>query len=185
MPRRLLIRFRAPLGTLIFGLLLGISLGLSLETLMFSKPPVISLGITEKEGNNGVVVAGGILETRYHFVRRRQCNSVSQTWLWKWINEGTGDKRRYFVPLAVSPVTLSDASPVIQDFVVALPLPRAVLPGEWFVRYKALDYCNIFAWMFGPSIRVSKDEPVTVLPQETTNEPAVHRTAALPDGMQH
>jgi hypothetical protein len=165
--------FTAHLGTGIVGLLLGATAALMIDQ-TFTRPPITFLAAptgTEKGGRGFTdsptyFVVGGSLEMHYRFVRSAECNSVSQVWLWKWIEEGTGHKQRYFVPMQTTFVTLSDVSPVIQEFIVALSVPPAVTPGQWFLRTKSLDYCRPFAWVFGPTIRRSNDVPVTVLPPQ-------------------
>lgn len=147
--------------TLVAGAIIGATAMLAVNMSLFTRAPVISLTLEEKDG---VAIAGTSIETHYRFVRNAQCNTISQTWLWKWTNEGTGAKRQYFIPLATTFVTLSDVSPLVQDFVVAVPLPATVTPGQWFIHSKGLDYCHLLAWLWGPTIRVNQDIPVTVLP---------------------
>lgn len=108
-------------------------------------------------------VHNNYLELHVKLLRTEQCNSVSQLWLWRY-DQGDGllARAKFMVPIGYNLVTVADASPVIQDIIVAHMLPPSVTPGQWFAKIKYADYCHLFAPIFGPTFRESSNIPVTV-----------------------
>lgn len=108
-------------------------------------------------------VHDGYLEVHVKLLRTEQCNSASQVWIWRY-DQGDGlfTKAKFWVPVEVNLITLADASPVIQDIIVAHVLPPWVTPGQWFVKIKYVDYCRLFTSIFGPTMRESSNIPLTV-----------------------
>lgn len=147
----------------VFGLLAGAVLGalvtVAVVSVELSKAPVqiVESGLAEQAS-----VQNGVLALRYRFLRRQECNSVTAFWLWRWDVDSAGQPVRYWVALATNPVAVSDPSPLLQDMVLALPLPRIVGPGQWFLRTKFLDYCRLASPLFGPTTRVAQDVPITI-----------------------
>jgi hypothetical protein len=144
------------------GMLLGAIATLLLAAVIFSRDPV---QIIHARQEVTAAAEHGILEMRYTFYRRQQCNSVATMWIWRWV-EGTGGQAwlRYYVPIGTTTMTLADTSPLLQDMIIASVLPRAVSPGQWFLRTKYLDNCRLVTGIFGPTVRESADIPITILP---------------------
>lgn len=144
----------------LFGTVLGAISTLIVVTLVTSNVPV---QVIETRPDVANIAHDSVLETHYKFLRRQGCNSVVSTWMWRWVGgDGATERQPYYVSIGTAFVTLADPSPLIQNFIIARPLPAAVTPGQWFLRSKYLDYCRVLAPIFGPTVRVSMDELVTV-----------------------
>jgi len=148
----------------VFGVMIGALLGAIIMLVSLAgiaaRPPLKLLGAKEF---HGVSAHDGLLEIEYRFVRQRECNSLASTWLWRWVDgPAVGERKKYYIAFGTSNMTIGEPSPLVQEIIIAGPRPAALTSGNWFLKAKYNDYCSLFSYVFGPSVRVADDIPVLI-----------------------
>ncbi len=123
------------------------------------RAPVLLVALREVDG---LAVRGGSLDMLFTLRRTRECDAHVDRWMWQ--PTGTTDRfgreiRRYVsLPPAANPPTENGME---TTYVLSIPLPSNVIPGDWFYRSRTYDGCGWLPAMQRPS-RPSPDEPVHI-----------------------
>ena len=102
----------------------------------------------------------GHLDLYIELDRNRDCPAETSRWLWTWV-EHNGERIKQFYPLVNTTTTLSDVGHD-QRFILSVPIPQGVWPGQWFYWSKTVEHCSILPSLFTSNVRESSDIPVRI-----------------------
>lgn len=126
--------------------------------------PITLVNVHEADG---VALRNGALDVRLTLVRTRTCDAHVDRWLWHTDGErdDAGELVRRWVPL---PATTNPPTPlgVEVSYILSLPLPANVTPGEWFYWSRTYDGCPLLPLLASPA-RESPNVPVLVTEADT------------------
>jgi hypothetical protein len=149
---------RADVRAGLAGLLIGAVSGFGFILWSHRSSPVTLYSAFEVDG---VVSRSGHLDLQFNIDRTRDCPSQTSRWLWTWINRNTGRIRQYF-PLTNSNTTITSPGDM-QRFVLSLPMPPGIWPGDWFYTSKTVEHCSIIPGLESSKILQTPDIPVRVI----------------------
>ena len=153
---RLLFRWQNLLAG-VGGVLIGGVVGFSLLLWSSRTAPLIIRSVYELDG---VVAQGGHLDIVFDIDRLRDCPSETSRWLWTWVDQD-GRRMRQFFPLVSTPTAITDAG-LDQHFILSVPLPAGIWPGEWFYISRTIEHCPLLPSLFRPYIHESPDIPIHI-----------------------
>lgn len=102
----------------------------------------------------------GHLDLYVDLDRNRDCPSETSRWLWTWVDHN-GERIKQYYPLVNTITTLSDIGRN-QRFILSLPVPPGIWPGDWFYWSKTTEHCSLLPSLFRSAIRESIDIPVRI-----------------------
>ena len=140
------------------GLALGSLLGCALILWANHLAPVV---VREVHELDGVAPLKGHLDFYVNLDRNRDCPSETSRWLWTWVDHN-GEKIKQFYPLLNTATTLTDFGRD-QHFILSIPVPPGIWPGQWFYFSKTVEHCSILPSLFRSAIRESSDVPVRIV----------------------
>lgn len=141
----------------LLGLLLGSISGYVLIVWSNRNSAVI---IRDERELDGSTTRNGSLDIYVELDRSRDCPAETSRWLWTWV-EHNGERIKQFYPLANSATTITDTG-LDQHFILSIPIPPGVWPGEWFYWSKTTEHCSFLPSLFRPQVRESVDIPVRI-----------------------
>ena len=156
----LLIRCRAWRNNILAGfagLALGSLLGCALILWTNHLAPVI---VHEAHEIDGTAPRHGHLDFYIDMDRNRDCPSETTRWLWTWVDHN-GEQVKQFYPLLNTTTTLSELGRN-QHFILSIPVPPGIWPGQWFYWSKTVEHCSVWPSLFRSTIRESSDIPVRI-----------------------
>ena len=106
------------------------------------------------------VAINGHVDLYVNLDRTRDCPSETSRWLWTWI-DNNGSRIKLYYPLMNSSTTLTDVGQD-QKFVVSMPIPAGIWPGQWYYWSKTVEHCSLFANLLHPQIRESSSIPIYI-----------------------
>ena len=139
------------------GLLLGSLLGFAMIMWSNRNDPVV---IHEAQEVDGVASRTGHIDLVFGFDRVRDCPSETTRWLWTW-TDYHGERIKQFYPLLSTTATMTDIGRN-QHFILTIPVPPGVWPGQWFYWSKTIEHCTLFPSLFQARIRESSDIPIQI-----------------------
>ncbi|MGI4945125.1 MAG: hypothetical protein ACRYHQ_31950 [Janthinobacterium lividum] len=137
---------------------IGASIGLIPYFNEVHRPAVIVEDLHELDG---VAVRGGAIDLMARIDHQRQCTTNIARWLWRWRDDGAGHRVQQWIALGdpiSPPVPLGDNI----RYILTIPLPPSVEPGEWYYRGSAVDNCAFLPGLWAAAPRVSSDKPIVV-----------------------
>ncbi len=140
------------------GLALGTWFSCILILRIGDRPPVVVHQIREVSDKVG---RKGHIELFVELDRKQNCPSVTSQWLWTWI-DFHGERIKQFYPLASDATGPSDPGHD-QKYVLSIPVPPDIWPGEWFYWSKTVENCPFLPSLFRPSTRESGNLPIRIL----------------------
>ena len=140
------------------GLLLGSLCGCALIIFSDRRAPVL---LHEERELRDIVTQNGHIDLYIDLDRTRDCPAETSRWLWTWIDVGGQHLKQYF-PLMNTTTTLSKVGHD-QQFVLSLPVPSGVWPGNWFYWSKTVEHCPFLSSLFRNPTRESQSIPVRVV----------------------
>ena len=140
------------------GLLLGSLLGC---TMILWTNHVIPVVVHEAHEIEGTAPRNGHLDLYIDLDRNRDCPAETSRWLWTWVDHN-GERIKQFLPLVNSSTSLSDLGHD-QHFILSIPIPPGVWPGQWYYWSKTIEHCSLLPSLFRATIRESSDIPVRIL----------------------
>ncbi len=140
------------------GLLIGSLVGCALILWTNHVTPVV---VHEVHEIDGIAPRNGHLELYVDMDRNRDCPAETSRWLWTWVDHD-GERIKQFYPLVNTTTTLSDIGRN-QRFILSIPVPPGVWPGEWFYWSKTIEHCSFLPSFFRSVIRESSDIPVRIV----------------------
>ena len=141
----------------ITGLLLGSLSGCAIILWSHNTDPVVVHEVHELDGS---APRNGHLDLYVDLDRTRDCPSETSRWLWTWV-EHDGQRLKQFYPLVNTTTTLSDLGHD-QHFILSIPVPPGVWPGEWFYCSKTIEHSPLLPNLIHSMIRESLDIPVHI-----------------------
>lgn len=118
--------------------------------------------IIKAEDYNTIVTQGDFVVVDFTALRPRECISQTTRWLWR---DMANDKREV-IELSYSAMAFGHSEPQTpRDYRFKFPIPSGTPLGEWNVRTLHADYCSWFSWVFGPNLRTSNPQGITVVPK--------------------
>jgi hypothetical protein len=146
------------------GLFIGSAAGFSLILRAHRTSPVTIYSAYELDG---VVHPGGHLDLLFDVDRTRDCPSQTSRWLWTWVRHDNEFIRQYF-PLTSSNASITDAG-TTEKFILSMPIPVDIWPGEWFYTAKTIERCPIIPGLENSKILQAPDIPVRVVDDPELN----------------
>lgn len=140
------------------GLLLGSFCGCALIVWGHQYDPVI---IREERMIDGQARPNGHIDLYVELDRLRDCPSETSRWLWTWV-ERDGQRTKRFYPLLSTTTTLSNIGHD-QHFILSIPVPGGVTPGDWFYWSKTAETCLFPLNLLHNAIQESSDIPVQIV----------------------
>ena len=150
----------------LLAIIVGLGVGALMVLVLVPRNPIVIGNVREVDG---VVVRGQWLELEFNLTRNQQCGARVERWLWHWVEPGI----KHWVQLDTSganpPTKIGEAV----SYILAIPVPAAVTPGDWFYWSRTYDYCGLRSAVFGENIRESANIPVRVIDPYSTTPPQV------------
>ena len=142
----------------VVGLLLGGGVGFALIVWGNRNATVV---VREAQEVDRVATRAGHIDLYFDLDRVRDCPSETSRWLWTWVDHD-GDLIKQFYPL-VNTSTALTAIGRNQRFILTLPIPPGIWPGQWFYWSKTIEHCPFFPNLFQSRVRESTDIPIEIL----------------------
>ena len=101
--------------------------------------------------------SNGHLDLYMNLDRVHDCPSETSRWLWTWV-EHDGQQIKQFYPLINTTTTLSELGRS-QEFILSIPIPPGVWPGEWHYWSKTVEHCPFSR----NSVRESGNIPIQIV----------------------
>ena len=153
----------------LIAILVGQAVGALMVLAFVPRNPIIVGNVREVDG---VVVRGQWLELEFSLVRNQDCGAKVERWLWHW----AAPDEKYWVQLntagANPPTKIGEQA----KYILAIPVPSAVTPGDWFYWSRTIDYCGLRSTIFGENVRESANIPVRVVNPDGATPPQVVNT---------
>lgn len=140
------------------GVLLGGLFGCALIVGSHHGPPVV---IHEEHELDGKAPLRGHIDLYMDLDRLRDCPSETSRWLWTWVDYN-GRRVKQFYPLLNTTTTLSDLGHD-QSFILSIPIPPGVWPGQWYYWSKTVEHCSLLPGLFRTPVRESSDIPINII----------------------
>ena len=157
------------LPTFLLAILVGLMGGALMVLVMVPRNPIIIGNVHEVDG---VVVRGQWLELEFNLTRNQDCGAKVERWLWRWAEP----ELKQWVQLDTAgtnpPTKIGEKS----RYILAVPVPSAVTPGEWFYWSRTFDYCGLRSVIFGENVRESANIPVRVIDPDAATPPQIVTT---------
>ena len=138
------------------GVLLGGLVG-SVLILWAGRPiPVV---VVQEHQLNENIYQNGHLDLYVEVDRSRDCPSETSRWLWTWVDHN-GQRLRHYYPLVNSSTSLSELGH--HRFVLSIPLPTDIWPGNWYYWSKTIEHCPLMPFVGQSTIHQSADIPIHI-----------------------
>jgi hypothetical protein len=140
------------------GVFLGTFLGLCLIVWSSRTSPVVINSVYELKAGAS---HGGHIDIIFDIDRLRECPSETSRWLWTWVDRDGVRMRQYFpMPDTSANVTALGKN---QHFILSLPLPVGIWPGDWFYFAKTIEHCSFLSSIFPPRTLVTPEIPIRII----------------------
>lgn len=147
-------------------IIVGQGVGAFMVLAFIPRNPIVVGNVREVDG---VVVRGQWIELEFSLTRNQQCGAKVERWLWHWSEPGV----KHWVQLDASGANPPTKVGELSKYILAVPVPSAVTPGEWFYWSRTLDYCGLRSAIFGENVRESMDIPLTIVDPTTATPPQI------------
>ncbi len=143
------------------GLVIGSTSGYTLIMWSNRSPAVL---VHDEHELASTTVSNGHIDFYVDLDHIRDCPTETSRWLWTW-TEHKGEQVKLFYPLANSTTTLTDIGQD-QRFILSIPIPTGVWPGQWFYWSKSVEHCSLLPNLFRSAVRESRDIPVRIIAED-------------------
>ncbi len=140
------------------GLVIGCTFGYGVITWGNRSAPVI---VHDEHEIGSHAVVNGHIDLYFNLDRTRDCPAETSHWLWTWVANGE-DRVKLFYPLTNNATTLTDVGKG-QKFILSIPVPRGIWPGQWFYWSKSIEHCSLLQGLFRSAVRESRDIPIRIV----------------------
>ena len=117
--------------------------------------------VREAQEVDGVASLSGHIDLFFDIDRVRDCPSETSRWLWTWVEHG-GERIKQFYPLVNTATTLTEIGRG-QRFILTIPIPPGIWPGQWYYWSKTTEHCPFLPNLLQSRIHESTDIPIEIL----------------------